>query len=43
MRTTFISLSFLLAGSLMVPAIAHTPASKGKFSIKVQKSEGFQA
>lgn len=30
MRTAFISLSFLLAGSLMVPAIAHTPASKKK-------------
>ena len=39
MRTAFISLSFLLAGSLMVPAIAHTPASKKKVATTTQKGK----
>ena len=39
MRTAFISLSFLLAGSLMVPAIAHTPASKEKVATTTQKGK----
>ena len=39
MRTAFISLSFLLAGSLMVPAIAHTPVSKKKVATTTQKSK----
>ena len=39
MRAAFISLSFLLAGSLMVPAIAHTPASKKKVATTTQKSK----
>ena len=39
MRTAFISLSFLLAGSLMVPAIAHTPASKKKVVTTTQKGK----
>ena len=39
MRTAFISLSFLLAGSLMVPAIAHTPANKKKVATTTQKGK----
>ena len=39
MRTVFISLSFLLAGSLMDPAIAHTPASKIKVATTTQKGK----